>query len=137
MRRHKQGQEMPSQSDFMTLAVESNSTDENKHASEVFVLNSRCAALIDVKDGKSNSCDEEGSGNFIPDEVYTFMAACKSSKLTTKDLPDDQKSVKVPVIEDMFEPDRRMNDFAAPMRFKRRIARTSTQTMCKSLGSSA
>jgi hypothetical protein len=58
------------------------------------------------------------SVNLIPVELYDFLAASD---------PMELDSIPLPVAQDMFEPARRVHDFAPPRRYYRRFWRSAAR----------
>jgi hypothetical protein len=104
---------MISQSDFASLAIENELADER--------------AVLTITQNEANfSSDPYVSVNFIPDEVFSFIAEWETSTSTAPTPPAcvNLDNVLFPVSTSVFEPPRRLNDFAPPKRFYRTFWRS-------------
>jgi hypothetical protein len=121
-----------SQSDFLSLAVQSNSTNEIKHSREVYCICAEnqtaftSAFLTSACKGDKVSINAVG---FIPDAVYPHLEARKSPDITTTSMfnPMDLDAVTLPFAEDIYEPVRCMKVAAPPKRFYRTFWRSASR----------
>jgi hypothetical protein len=103
-----------SQSDFVSLAI------ENELAVEL-------AVLTTTQNKKKFSSDPYVPVNFIPGEVFAFIAAWEEASTSTAPTSStfvNQDESLVAVSRSVFEPFRRVNDFAPPKRFYRTFWRS-------------
>jgi hypothetical protein len=122
------------QSNFTSLAVRVHDESENQHAYEANVcihLNKNAALTTDVKCEADCMSNVYVPVNFIPDEVFAFLAAWDASKTSS---PDGMEldTASIPTSQSVFEPTRRLNDFAPPKRFYRTFWRSMARRVVES-----
>ena len=126
------------QSNFTSLAVRVHDESESQHAYVAKVcihLNKNAALTTDVKCEADCMSNVYVPVNFIPDEVFAFLAAWDASHISKTSSPDGMEldTASLPASQDMFEPTRRLNDFAPPKRFYRTFWRSMARRVVESM----
>ncbi len=123
------------QSDFESLAMETELADDDLNTRDTEIhANSEgnqqnMLTVVKNEDGMNSSSTYYVPVNFIPDEVLAYNADWESAYLSQMGSSDsmDLDSFTVSVSQGVFEPTRRLSDFAPPKRFYRRIWRSMTR----------
>ncbi len=109
------------QSDFTSLAIQAELFDESQDTDGLTVA---------IYQGEISGNLLYAPVNVIPDEVAAFVAAWEASTLATSSSGHmDLDEIIAPVSQSLFEPTRRLNDFAPPKRFYRTFWKSTSKRL--------
>ena len=122
------------QSNFTALAVRVHDESENQHEYESIHLNTNAVLTTHVKCEADCMSKVYVPDNFIPEEVRAYLAAWDAFYISKTSSPDGMEldTASLPASLDMFEPTRRLNDFAPPKRFYRTFWRSMARRVVES-----
>ena len=118
-----------SQSDFATLVVQNELAEKNpepESSEEEVNVVSKVKQSVDLPRAKSedNPSMVDVSANCFPDVMHDFVAAWEASDNASTNSLDINAAL---VSEEMFEPTRRLTDFAPPKLFYRTFWRSASR----------